>query len=400
MSTCIHLNLIQTSKTGLESTKLVGSQIHHRGISGRENLLLSPLRLVDGINPTLGLNDDTAILVNVIHTTFTRSLVTSLLRVLDGDGTILAVAGVDLVSDLVGSNVESDTSRWGGEVDNRHGGAFQVVWGAIIDEAGVDTRAVEAADAQGIVKVGTNLLAGRVVNCAVEGGIDVENSTVGDQDGVTSDDASCQRHVQGVIEDGGLLEGIQVPVDVVCEHDGGLFGQRQRDNTRCQLRETLGVDGSPESVDGESDVVEHSAGEFLVSGIEKRECDTIVCRRSHSPIALIVTHDTTVEGISSTVLVRGDVRCLPINSERAILDTIGIATDYRTEEGVISFGVVHISLRVVITDDNVLDCAIAVGDIQCHKTRTVSDKGSSDVGRGDVVDLEGICSRIGVTQSR
>lgn len=107
-------------------------------------------------------------------------------------------------------------------MDNRHSGAVQVVWSAVIDEAGVDTSAVEAADAQGVVKVGTDLFAGCVVKCAVEGSIDVENGAIGDKDGVASDDTGCQRHVQGVVEDGGLLEGIQVPVDVVCEHDGGL----------------------------------------------------------------------------------------------------------------------------------------------------------------------------------
>ena len=37
------------------------------------------------------------------------------------------------------------------------------------------------------------------------------------------------------------LEGIQVPVDVVCEHDWGLFGQGQRDDAGGQLGETLGV---------------------------------------------------------------------------------------------------------------------------------------------------------------
>lgn len=160
------------------------------------------------------------------------------------------------------------------------------------------------------------------------------------------------------------------------------------------MGETFGVGRSPESVNCESDVVEHGAREILVSGIEQRKCDTVVRRCGHSPVALIVTHGTTVKGVGATVLVRGDLVCLPIDGERAILDTIGIATDHRTEVGVISFGVVQISVRVVITDDNILDCTIAVGDVQCHKTRTVSDEGSSDVGRGDVIDLERICSRV------
>lgn len=182
----------------------------------------SPLRLVDCINPILSLNDDAAIFIYEIHATFTGSLVASLLRSLDGDGTILAVAGVDLVRGLVSGDVESDTRCRGGEVNDRYGGTVRVVWGAVIDEAGVDTSAVEAADAQGVVKVGADLFAGCVVKCAVKGSIDVKDSAIGDKDGVASDDTACQRHVQSVVEDGRLLEGIQVPVDVVCEHDGGL----------------------------------------------------------------------------------------------------------------------------------------------------------------------------------
>lgn len=160
------------------------------------------------------------------------------------------------------------------------------------------------------------------------------------------------------------------------------------------MRETFGIGRSPESVNCESDVAEHGAGEIFVSGIEQRECDTVVRRCGHRPIALIVTHGTTMKGVGATVLVRGDLIGLPVDGKRAILDTIGIATDHRTEEGVVCFGVVHISLRVVVTDDNILDCAIAVGDVQCHETRTVSNEGSSDVGRGDVIDLERIRSRV------
>lgn len=141
---------------------------------------LTPLRVVNTIDPALSLNDNATMLVDVFSAIDTLGLVALDLRLLDGDGAVLAVAGVDLESLLVGSDVEADSGGAGVHVDNRDDGvASCVLRRAIYDEAVVIAGAVIAAESVGFRDVLADEFAGDEVRGAVVDA-DVEDGAVGD----------------------------------------------------------------------------------------------------------------------------------------------------------------------------------------------------------------------------
>lgn len=157
--------------------------------------MLGPLRLVDGVNPSLSLKHNAAPFVNIVNTALAGGFVAGLLRGLDGDGAVLAIAGVDLLGGLVGSNVESDAGGRRRDVDDGDHAAVRVVGLAVVDEAGVHTGAVVAADAVGVVEVLADLLAGGVVDGAVRGVADLDDGAVGHENVITGDVARGHGHV-------------------------------------------------------------------------------------------------------------------------------------------------------------------------------------------------------------
>ena len=76
-------------------------------------LILSPLRMIDGIDPPLCLNNHTPILFNV------RCVLTVLLALLDWYGTILATAAVYLQALLIRLDVHLDARHIRGQ--GKHG---------------------------------------------------------------------------------------------------------------------------------------------------------------------------------------------------------------------------------------------------------------------------------------
>lgn len=150
---------------------------------------LTPLRVVNTIDPALSLNDNATMLVDVFSTIDTLGLVALDLRLLDGDGAVLAVARVDLESLLVGSDVEADSGGAGVHVDDRDDRVTScVLRRAIYDEAVVIAGAVIAAESVGFRDVLADEFAGDEVRGAVVD-VDVEDGAVGDQDAVCADEA-------------------------------------------------------------------------------------------------------------------------------------------------------------------------------------------------------------------
>lgn len=84
----------------------VGGPVDCRPRLRREFLVwqLAPLRVIDTVDPALGLNDETTVLVDEFGT----SIVALDLRFFDGDGAVLAVTSVDLQSLLVRRNFQGD----------------------------------------------------------------------------------------------------------------------------------------------------------------------------------------------------------------------------------------------------------------------------------------------------
>lgn len=230
----------------LHGTKLVSSKVDDGAIVRASNLVraATPLRLVDSINPVLGLEDDATILVDVGSARVAiLGLVTLGLRFLGRDGAVLAVAGVDLDSGLVGGNLQGDTGRVGGDAHGRdHRVAGTVGSWAVHQPAGVVTGAAGTAQAGSLINVFADELRLGEVQSTLVGGVHVVNLTSRDKNAISNDESLGERELQsGVVQDSGILERVQVPVDVVGKHDGGLLGQSQRHKLGGQLRQTLGV---------------------------------------------------------------------------------------------------------------------------------------------------------------
>lgn len=254
--------------------------------------------MIDAIDPLLRLDDDAAVFGDVGG----GAVGGVLLALLDGDGALLGVAGVDLEALLVGADVEADAGDGGGHGElGQVGGFGGGVAGAVEDEGVVVAGAAEAAGVDGGGDVFADGLGFREVEEGVVGGGDGADRAVGDFDVVDFDVPRRVRHVQRVVEDrgvGGVGEGVQVPVDVVGEHDRG--GGVQGDGHHARRPAGPGRHG----VGGVGD---DGAGEALVSLVQEGEGDGGFVCGGDGPVPLVVAYGAAVQGIVAHVLILRDV---------------------------------------------------------------------------------------------
>ncbi len=86
-----------------------------------------------------------------------------------------------------------------------------------------------------------------------------------------------------------------------------------------------------------------------------------------------------MKGVGTRVFVRGYMISLTIESECAVLDTVGVASNYGTKVGVICFRVSEISSRVVVSHSDILVVAITVLHEQGGEPSTIRNEFGSDV---------------------
>ena len=97
-----------------------------------------------------------------------------------------------------------------------------------------------------------------------------------------------------------------------------------------------------------------------------------------------------MQSVVALIVILWDVRSDAVNGKGTVLDTVGVAANYGSVIGVISFGILEVSRAVVIAKDHVLRIAVFVIDKELGKTCTISYEGSIDAGSRDGVLLEGI----------
>ena len=149
-----------------------------------------------------------------------------LLARLDWYCPIQIIAAVDLQILLVRPDIQLDARYIAGH--GQHGDIrrflSRVAW-SVKDKGVVVAGAVEAT-LMGIRDVCANLLWA----CKVESStIDDFNAAGGDLDTIYFDSPSRVRHVEGIVENGrcfGVDEGSEVPINMVCEHDGSRLVER------------------------------------------------------------------------------------------------------------------------------------------------------------------------------
>lgn len=365
-------------QTNLAIAELIDSPVHKRRVGRANNLVgvATPLRLVDAIDPVLGFDDDAAVLLHILGAgAAILLLVALLLRLLGLDRAVLAVASVDLQRSLVGDDVKADSGGVGGHgdgADHRVRGGVSGV--AVGDPAGVVASAASTAQIFGLFNVLANQLGLSEVQCTTVGVADFKDLASGDLDAVCTDVASGQRHLEsGVLQNVLFLEGIQVPVEVVSEHDRSLLGQSLGHNSRCQLRQTLGILRGDLVVDRESNSRNDVSWEVLEAFIKQGESDRGVRVRPNCPIARVVANEATVEGVLAVVLILGDVVGVAVDRERAVLDAVGIATHRRAKVGVVGLRVVQVLDRIIVAREDILDMAVAVIDQHRGQTRPVGN---------------------------
>lgn len=296
------------------------------------------MRLIDTINPVLGLEDDATVLVNVRSARVAiLGLVTLGLGLLGLNAAVLTVAGVHLHGGLVGGNLQGDTGGVGGDAHGRDDSALTTVANrAVHQPAGVIAGAVSAAQAAGLVDVLADELGLGEVKGALVGGVHLADLASWDENAISNDEALGEGELQGgVVQNGGVLERVQVPVDVVGEHDRGLLGQGQRHKFGGQLGQTLGVLCRLLGGDTVGGMADHIAGEVLKALIQEGEGDGGVSVRRDSPIAHVVTDAAAMEGVEATVLILRNMVVFAINCESSVLDTVRVATHDRTEESAV-----------------------------------------------------------------
>nr|POE68825.1 hypothetical protein CFP56_66839 [Quercus suber] len=314
-----------------------------------------------------------------------------LLGAFDGDGTVLAVAGVDLQALLVGLQGHLDAGGGGvhaQDLEVRVGRGGEA--GAVEDEGGVVALAAGAAAVDERGDVATDLLRGQEVVGGAGRGVQVAG---GDEDAVGADGACGVGHGERVVEDGGgfgVDEGAEVPVHVVGEHDGRGGGQRDGDDA-------AGPGGViTEGVGGD---VEHVAGEAGLRFVVEGEGDAVGRVGGDGPVLLVVPDEAAVERVLAVVLVLGNVGGDTVDGEGPILDPadavshtvrtpvaksgprspVRIPPDHGSEIRVIGLGVLEIVLRVVISEGHILELAVLVLDVEARQPRAVSEPKSSFV---------------------
>lgn len=226
----------------LNRSKPVSSPVNSRSRVRRKDLVgqLAPFRVVDAIDPALRLDNQTAVLVDVLCT---LAVVPLLLRRLNGNCSILAGTGIDLDSLLVARDLQGDPGGAGVCAEDGDQRVLCCIGSRTVDdEAGIVASAASSTDAICILEVLAHQLSAGEIEAAIASAGDVQDSAVGDEDTVCADIALGQGKLEErVVQDGLVLERVQVPVDVVGQHDGCLVRQGQRRKSRRQLRETFRI---------------------------------------------------------------------------------------------------------------------------------------------------------------
>ena len=311
------------------------------------------------------------------------------LRLLDWDVSLLAIAGVDLDSLLVGRDFEADPSGAGAHTNSRnHRSLRSVCRRTVDDEAVVVADTVSTAEAVRVFDVSANKLARSEVRAAIIGSASIQDAAVRNEKAVGSDEAVGQRELQkGVVKNVLLLEAIQVPVNVVGQHDWSFLGQGQRNQFCGELGQTLGVVRCTFVVDTEHGMSDHIAWEALLGFVHQGKGDGGLRMVRDSPIALVIANVASVEGVDAILTFR-DIVLLPIKSESTILNTVGIAADNSTEEGVVCLSIVQILFGVIVAHGDILHVAISVRDQERSQSRPIGDQLGGDLARLNGVFLE------------
>lgn len=235
------------------------------------------------------------------------------------------------------------------------------VRGAVDDEAGVDARAVGAAHPIRAFDALSHQLGLLEVQGARVIGRDVSDLTRGDQQRIALDVASRQRHLQvRVVQHVGGLEGVQVPIYVIGQHDRGVLGQGDGDGLGGQLRPRLRAVGRPRRVHVEARVGDHFSGETFECLVVEGKRDRVRRVRRDGPVALVVSDITAVESLD-VVLVLWDGIGATIQLKSAVLDPVGVAANHGPKVRVVIQGVLDVLARIVEANCDVLRQTVAVG---------------------------------------
>lgn len=149
---------------------------------------MTPTRLVDAINPSLGLDHNASVLVEGGGTIEARLLDALDLRWLNRVGSILPIAAVDLDRRSVCCDIEGDTCVLGGHMDGWDERVGGVPCWSVDDEAVVVSCAVGAAEADsGIDVLADELRRGEVWRAII--GVHGGDFSVGDEDPVGGNEA-------------------------------------------------------------------------------------------------------------------------------------------------------------------------------------------------------------------
>lgn len=203
-----------------------------------------------------------------------------------------------------------------------------------------------------------------------------------------------------VVQDILFLKRVQVPVDVVGQHNGCLLSQRQRGQSSRQLRETLRVLSRTTRFHTECSMSDDISWEILQFLVKQREGNGRFRMRRDGPIALVIAHIAPVESRQAAVFICGHFQFLPAQSKRAVFDAIGVPAHDSPEVRMIGFCILQVVARVVIAYHYILFIAISIRHEHRRQSRTVGDQGCSDILRANLVGLKGVAHRIAASRGR
>lgn len=280
------------------------------------------------------------------------------------------VARVNLQALLIGIDIQPDTRALGPQRQHAEIRRFRRrIPRSIEDERVVVARAVVPAAVRRGEDVPPDLLGGSEV---IGGAVHRADGAGGHFDVVDLDVPSGVGHLQGVVQDGAAFcidKGAEVPVDVVGEHDGRGFVQRDGDEARSPCRA---------GGDGICCVGDDVAGKPLEGLVEEGEGDGGGVGGDNGPVALVVANVPAVEGVVAHVVVLGDLRGCTLDSESAVLDTIGVAANNRAEVGMYCLIIAKVVGGIVVSQSYVLRVAVLVIDVEIGQASTIWDESSID----------------------
>ena len=146
-----------------------------------------------------------------------------------------------------------------------------------------------------------------------------------------------------------------------------------------------------------------------------RELRLEVCK-IHTSTHLVVAYESSVQGVLPIVLVLRHLELVPVNLERAILDSVGVSAahepldsssrldppDNGADVGVARPGLLDVEARVIVPDHNIPGYAVLVIDEEARQPRSVRQERRVDTVRGDRDRHEGVevADAVGKTQDR